>query len=187
MPNNSYQGGERERGFARSDFATLWAENYSRLRAYVRIFVPSLEDSEDVLQETAVAIAKDFERYDPARPFLDWAVAIARNRIREHYRARQRDRKMVFGEEAARLIEDSFVSRQPQFDAYLEALEGCLKSLPAKSMRLIELRYLSCLKADDMAEQTGLTVQSVYSRLTQIRKSLLECVQRKLGLQGDIA
>lgn len=169
----------------RCDFATLWAENFSKLRTYVRIFVPSLNDSEDVLQETALAIAKDFEKYDPTRPFLEWAVGIARNRVLQHYRARRRDRRMVFNEEAIHLVEGAFIDTEPQFDSCHDALESCLRKLPRKSRQLIDLRYLSCLRAEEISDQAGLTVQSVYTRLSQIRKALLECIKRQLRLHGD--
>lgn len=170
----------------RYDFATLWAESYERLRTYVRIFVTSSHDSEDVIQETAMAIARDFKKYDPERPFLEWAVGIARNRVLQYYRKRGRDRQMVFGIETIKLIENSFLSFEPRTSVYHDALEECLSKLPPRSRHLVHLRYLSCLCAEEIAEQVGFTIQSVYTRLSQIRTGLRECINRQMRLMGEL-
>jgi RNA polymerase sigma-70 factor (ECF subfamily) len=171
----------------RRDFATLWAESYDRVRTYVRIFVPSLHDSEDVIQETALAIAKDFDKYDPQRPFLEWAIGIARNRVHQHFRRRGRDKQMVFDLDTILAIEKGFLATESRFDDYRDALDDCLKRLPARSRRLIHARYLTGMNGNEIANQVGLTIQSVYTRLSQIRLGLRDCIQRRLRLHGDEA
>ena len=182
---NDVDSDSSRRADQREDFATLWVESYDRVRAYVRVFVPSLHDSEDVIQETAVAIAKDFDKYDPSRPFLEWAIGIARRRVLQHFRKRGRERRMIFDTETVALIEQSFLELEPRMDAYRAALEDCLKRLPTRSRKLVELRYTSAQRADEIADGLGLTVKSVYTRLSQIRLALRECVQRRLRLVGD--
>jgi DNA-directed RNA polymerase specialized sigma24 family protein len=49
----------------------------------------------------------------------------------------------------------------------------------------VELRYLNCLNAEQIAHSLGFRVQSVYTRLSQIRQGLRECIQRRLSLSGD--
>ncbi|TWT29338.1 RNA polymerase sigma factor CnrH [Posidoniimonas corsicana] len=170
---------------SRCDFAALWAESYARLRTYVRIFVPSVHDADDVMQETAMAIARDFDKYDPQRPFLEWAVGVARNRVFEHFRKRDRDRRMVFDVETVKHIEESFLAAESQFDSYHDALELCLKQLPERARRLIDLRYLACNSIEEISSQLGLTVRSVYTRLSQVRCGLKECIGRRMKLLGD--
>jgi RNA polymerase sigma-70 factor (ECF subfamily) len=170
---------------ARIDFATLWAESYERIRAYVRISIPSLHDSDDVIQETAMAIAKDIDRYDPSRPFLDWAIGIARHRILQFYRKRGRDRRMIFDVDTLMAIEQGFLAAEPKFNDYQEALQVCIDHLPKRAKKIVELRYLNCLNAEQIAHSLGFRVQSVYTRLSQIRQGLRECIQRRLSLSGD--
>lgn len=170
---------------SRCDFAALWAESYARLRTYVRIFVPSVHDADDVMQETAMAIARDFEKYDPDRPFLEWAVGVARNRVFEHFRKRDRDRRMVFDVETVEHIEASFLAAESKFDNYHDALESCLKQLPERARRLIDLRYLACNSVEEISDQLGLTVRSVYTRLSQVRYGLKQCIGRRMRLSGD--
>lgn len=169
----------------RCDFATLWAESYDRLRTYVRIFVPVLHDADDVLQDTAVAIAKDFEKYDPDRPFLEWAIGIARNRVLQYYRRRGRDKRMVFDVDTVLRIEGSLMEIDSQVETYEEPLEFCLEKLPGRSRRMLELRYTYCMSAEEIAGQLTMTVNSVYTRLSQIRVALRDCVRRQLRLSGE--
>ncbi|QDU57601.1 sigma-70 family RNA polymerase sigma factor [Aeoliella mucimassa] len=164
----------------RLDFATQWAESYDRIRAYVRIFVPAWHDAEDVIQETAVAIAKDYEKYDPERPFLEWAVGIARNRVYEYYRRCGRDRRMLFDVETVYKIESTLVELETQVDDYLESLEHCLDSLPKRSHSMLELRYKQSLSTGEIANRLKMTINSVYSRLSQIRMALRNCIHRRL-------
>lgn len=168
------------------DFATLWAESFDHLRTYVRIFVPDHHDADDVIQETAAAIAKDFSRYDSSRPFLEWAVGIARNRVLQHFRRRGRDRRMIFDVETVKVIEASLLSIEPDLGIRQEALEQCLERLPDRSRNLIHLKYVGELKAEDIASQLNLTVNSVYTRLSQLRAALRDCVRRQLRRAGEL-
>ncbi len=177
-------GRERHESERRCDFATLWAESYDRLRTYVRIFVPVLHDADDVLQDTAVAIAKDFDKYDPDRPFLEWAIGVARNRVLQYYRKRGRDRRMIFDVDTVSKIEGSLLELEPHINSYEEPLEFCLQKLPEKSRRMLELRYTCCMSADEIGVQLKMTVQSVYTRLSQIRVALRDCVRRQLQKSG---
>ncbi|QDV74077.1 sigma-70 family RNA polymerase sigma factor [Botrimarina mediterranea] len=180
-------GREQHESDRRCDFATLWAESYDKLRTYVRIFVPVLHDADDVLQDTAVAIAKDFDKYDPERPFLEWAVGVARNRVLQYYRKRGRDRRMIFDVDTVSKIEGSLLELEPRIDSYEESLEFCLQKLPERSRRMLELRYTCAMSADEIASQLKMTVQSVYTRLSQIRVALRDCVRRQLRRTGGNA
>lgn len=185
--NSVMAGREQHESDRRCDFATLWAESYDKLRTYVRIFVPILHDADDVLQDTAVAIAKDFDKYDPERPFLEWAVGVARNRVLQYYRKRGRDRRMIFDVETVLKIEGSLLELEPRIDSYEEPLEFCLQKLPERSRRMLELRYTCTMSADEIAVQLKMTVQSVYTRLSQIRVVLRDCVRRQLRRSGGSA
>lgn len=164
------------------NFATHWAECYPRLRAYVLLFVSPQHDAEDVIQETALAAAKDFDRYDPHRPFLDWVIGIARNRVREHYQKRDRRRKMVFDTGAMESLEDAYRAMGDDLDEVRDGLDYCLGRLPIRARQLVEYRYLLSLSPAEIARHLGTTTATVYTRLSQIRNVLRECVQRRLRL-----
>lgn len=166
-------------------FASLWAGCFPRVRAYVLLYVSPLADAEDVVQEVALAAARDFRSYDPAAPFLNWVIGIARNRVREHYRRRGRQRHEAFDEAALERVEAAFHSSGPQFDARREALEYCLGQLSQRARQLVEYRYLHSLSPPEIAPRLGISLQSVYTRLSQVRQALRECAERRLRLAGE--
>ncbi len=69
------------------------------LHAFVLAAVRDLDLAEDVLQDVSLAICSSWKSYDPSQPFLRWARAVARNRVRDIFRCRRRSR------ETSRVIE----------------------------------------------------------------------------------
>lgn len=63
----------------------------------------SPKDREDVVQDMLLSLHKARHTYDPARAFLPWAMAIARYRLQDHWRAhyRHNQQNMVQLDEAA--------------------------------------------------------------------------------------
>lgn len=166
------------------DFASLWAGSFPRLRAYVFLYVSPITDAEDVVQEIALAAAQDFESYDAASPFLNWVIGIARNRIREHYRRRGRHRHEAFDDSALGKIESAFQAAAALPDLRRDALEQCMALLNKRARQLVEFRYLHNLSPAEIAPRLGLSLQSVYTRLSQVRAQLRECAERRLRLAG---
>ena len=164
------------------EFAALWAEHFPRVRAYVFIYVSPQHDADDVIQETAMAAAKSFDRFDPQRDFLSWVIGIARNRVREFYRAA--GRSMIFSEAAIAKLEDAYAQAQNENDDRRTALEFCLGTLSKRARRMVESRYLHGLQPAAIGAEFGLSLNSVYARLSQIRSALRECVERRLSLKG---
>ena len=94
---------------------------------------------------------------------------------------------MIFDVETVSKIEGSLLELEPLINSYEEPLEFCLQKLPEKSRRMLELRYTCCMSADEIGAQLKMTVQSVYTRLSQIRVALRDCVRRQLHRSGETA
>ena len=75
----------------------LWTNAHIVVSGYVRSMVIDFHLAEDVLQETAATVAEKFADYDQSRPFLPWALGIAKNKILHALRTSSRDR-LVFDE-----------------------------------------------------------------------------------------
>ncbi len=161
----------------------LWATHYARLRAYVYLFISPQADADDVIQETALAAARDFSKFDHKRPFLEWVVGIARNRVRQHFQSKGRDRCLVLDAEALEALEGAYYRNDSYHDDVRDGLSFCLRKLPEKSRKLIEARYLLCLTPASIAERYGTTPATVYTRLSQLRVALRGCIERRLRLR----
>src|SRR5262245_2939914 len=71
-------------------FVRLFLRHQNDLLRYILPLVGGLDDAQDVLQETAAALWRKFDRFDPRQPFLAWARQFARNEVLMHHRRRRR-------------------------------------------------------------------------------------------------
>lgn len=160
----------------RADLTVRWTRAQPNVAAFIRSIVRNPTDVDDVLQDTAYRVAVKFDDYDPARPFIAWAIGIARNCVLEWHRAHARDRHL-FDAETVERVADVYCERAPQHDAARVTLEHCLGQLSPSSRRLLDLRYNDNLKPARIAERIDSTPASVSSTLYRIRESLRECIE----------
>jgi RNA polymerase sigma-70 factor, ECF subfamily len=168
-----------------NEFAVLWATAFPRLRTFVLMCVPSYHDAEDIIQETAVAAASDFDRYDPDRSFMAWVLGIARNRVLRHWRSKGTAKQILLDEQTLLQVEDAFIKIELNPDPRQEALEACLGQLTDRARRLVENRYVHGLDMERLAVRMGITVKSAYSQLYRIRQALADCMRRRLRLEEN--
>lgn len=165
----------------RAQLAADWERARTAVFAQLVAGIGSFHDAEDVLQEVAVSVAKNYGTYDPSRPFVAWALGIARNHMLMYFRKHQRDR-LVFNEHLMRVIAQHLesIADEPA-DHRREALHRCLNQLDADRRRLIDLRYSSGLSVEEMAQRLDKSVAAVKGSLHRVRKALEKCVSIRTG------
>ena len=141
--------------------------------------IGSFHDAEDVLQEVAVSVAKNYGTYDSSRPFIAWALGIARNHMLMYFRRYHRER-LVFNDELVISIGQHFETlAEEAAEARREALNHCLHQLDERRRRLIEMRYSGGLSVDAIATSLGKSVAAVKGSLHRVRKVLEQCVRHR--------
>ena len=88
------------------EFLELVASCQSRLFGYLYSLLHNMEDTEDVLQQTTLAMWRRFGEYDRSRNFFTWARQFAKFNALNHIRAKRRDR-VVFSEELVVLMAET--------------------------------------------------------------------------------
>ncbi len=144
--------------------------------AFVGSMVRDFASRDDILQETAVAVLQSYERYDESRPFQAWALGIARNQVRLYLRKQKRE-LVVFDDQTIDLIAETFAQPSESMRS-LEHLQTCIHKLDAKSMSLLQLRYVADCKPAVIAKQVQSTANAVAKTLQRIRDLLRECIQQ---------
>lgn len=167
----------------REEFARCWLQAEPSISAYVFAAVAGFHDAEDVIQRIAQELARRFEEYDADRPFLGWALWIAKSRVIDFYRKQGRN-QLVFSNELLQRLSETISEQSSGRDQRREALETCLESLPKRSRRLLDLRYVDDLSATDIAKSVDSTSGSVRVLLTRARSALADCVHRRLQAEG---
>ena len=72
-----------------------WTLAVPAVSAFIASLVRDFQDRDDILQETAVAVLQGYHRYDPSRPFVAWAMGIARLQTLAHLRKKGSDKLVV--------------------------------------------------------------------------------------------
>jgi RNA polymerase sigma-70 factor (ECF subfamily) len=180
-PANQLTGAEN----VRVELAANWERARTAVFAQLLAGIGSFHDAEDVLQEVAVSVAKNYGSYDSARPFIAWALGITRNHMLMYFRRYHRNR-LVFsdqlmttiGHHLETLAEDPAAQRR-------EALHECINQLDERRRRLIEMRYSSSLSVNEIADALGKSVAAIKGSLHRVRKTLGRCASLRAnkGLQ----
>jgi RNA polymerase sigma-70 factor (ECF subfamily) len=165
------------------EFLGLFARSQSRVQAYIRSLVPDAADSDDVFQATSLVLWRSFETFDKDKEFLPWALGVARHQVLMFWRTKRRDRH-VFSEALIATLADDALGHAATTTDRQRALDACVESLPLRQRDLIRMFYGENKSADTIAASWDRTVHAVYKALKVMRKSLLECVERRLAADG---
>ncbi|MEM8671677.1 MAG: sigma-70 family RNA polymerase sigma factor [Planctomycetota bacterium] len=167
----------------REDFTHYWLEVEPSVSAYVFASISGFHDAEDMVQRIAQELARRFDEYDAQRPFVGWALWIAKSRVIDFYRTQNRV-KVVFSDELLGQLADTIVHQADGRNGRREALEACLDELPPKSRRILDLRYVEERSAEETARRIGSTSGSVRVLLSRVRTVLATCIERRLATEN---
>ena len=159
--------------------AILWTKAQPFVAAYITSLIPDFHRAEDVLQQVAVILVRKFDQYDPAQPFLPWALGIARREVLKQQRQRARDRH-VFSDDFAETLGAVCEEMAGQFDGYRQKLAECLKQLDDRARIALNLRYSHDIQPAAVAERMSLSPGAVRVLLHRARSALRTCIERRL-------
>ncbi|WP_197529634.1 sigma-70 family RNA polymerase sigma factor [Botrimarina mediterranea] len=149
------------------------------LQGFILSSLGSYSDALDVLQQTNIALWKKADQFHAGSPFMPWALQVAKYEILAFLRKRRRDRHQ-FSSEVVELMVDMAIQRSSNLSQRSEALMDCIKELPERSRHFLAIRYASDRSVSEVAEISGRTVEAVKSVFLRIRRSLEECIDRRL-------
>lgn len=155
----------------------LFVRHEGVIRAFVRALQPSLADADDVMQETFLMVSRKASTFEPGTNFPAWACGIARLKVLENLR--QRQRATVLSEAAIlALTEDA---PAPEVTVRREAaLARCLDKVGPKARDLLWRRYSSRQNSDEMAIALGMTPAAVRMAMFKARAFLRDCISAEL-------
>ena len=172
-----------DRTDAYEEFLMLFSRNQSRVQAYIRSLVPDAAHADDVFQATSLVLWRSFATFDRDKDFLPWAFGVARHQVLMFWRTKRRDRH-VFSETLIATLADDALGLAEMATDRQQALDACVEGLPPRQRDLIRMFYGENQSADTIAATWDRTVHAVYKALKVMRKSLLECVERRLATEG---
>ena len=175
---------EHDRELRNREFVRLLAENERKLAAYVHILVPVWQDAEDVLQTTKLRLWEQFDRFELGTDFAAWAFTVANYLVQAHRKRSQRQRLCFSGDVLERIAQFIPEASSSVWDDRVQALLECVKRLGDSSRRLLRLSCVERRKTKDIALELGQTPSAAYVRLFRIRRSLFDCIQKRMQEGG---
>ena len=153
------------------------------LLAFIQSLIWRPADADDVLQEANLVLWRKAADYDPARPFLPWAMRIAQLQAMAWLTSRGRAQRR-FADALLETIADEAVAEADELEPRRRALGDCLQRLSPDHRALVASRYQPDGSVEAMAQERGSSPKAVSEMLRRIRLGLLGCVERKLGEAG---
>jgi RNA polymerase sigma-70 factor (ECF subfamily) len=162
---------------------TLWTQAQPAVSAFVHALVGDRAARDEVLQEVALAILESFDRYDASRPFLPWALGIARKEVAN---ARHRGRRFpaLLSEAAESALADAVATVSDDERVSLAHLSDCLARLEGRLREICDLRYRTGLSPARIADALGMQPNTVSKALERVRAELRECIERRIAAEG---
>ncbi|MXW00083.1 MAG: sigma-70 family RNA polymerase sigma factor [Holophagales bacterium] len=141
------------------------------------------QDAEDLLQETYLRAYKYYDKFQEGTNFKAWLFKILKNTFINRYRKRQRQPLKnsfdeIEGSFESKLLESPLTARgaTPEEELMVDALDQdvqkALEALPEDYRTAVELADLQGLSYREIADQLGIPLGTVMSRLYRGRRKL---------------
>jgi len=178
---------EQEQRIQDQEISDAIDREQSRLRNFIRKRVADPGDAEDILQEVFYELVQAYRMMKPVEQVTAWLFRVARNRITDLFRKKKPE---AFANDPVAVTEDGEALRLedllPSPDAgpeaayarsvLLDELDAALDELPEDQREVFIAHELMGYSFKELAEQTGVSVNTLLSRkryaVLQLRERL---------------
>ena len=177
---NCYLSGDR------NAISQLIERHSRRVRDYIQMMVKDGDVADDIFQETFIKAVRviDEGRYTDNGRFLSWILRIAHNQVIDHFRAQKQNRQLNEAEAgydvlgtlrlAERTVEDEIVCEQ-----IASNVRRMVELLPDEQREVVMMRYYSGLSFKEIAEQTGVSINTALGRMRYALINLRKMIKEK--------
>ena len=167
-------------------FWSVYRAEYNNLLHFVSSYTRNLQDAEDIVQETMIAIWDNRETLDPGKNFRSYLYTIARNKSLNYLRDNAKRLKGSSLQESENLI-NSLALSAPCVEDEINALdlqsfiERIYLSLPEKVVNTFKMSRQEGLTYNEIAERMGITTKVVEYHIS----ITLKAIRLRLGLKNQ--
>jgi RNA polymerase sigma-70 factor (ECF subfamily) len=161
-------------------FLQLFVRAEPRVYAFIRTMVFNRTDAEDLFQDTAAVLWREFDKFEPGTNFDRWAMAVALNQVRS-LRQKHHRNILAFSEPLFAAITASAEHLGERTDEFLTDLQRCMEKLAETDRDLVRRRYQPNVTTSSLARELGRSVSTVSRSLNRIQQILLRCIRRTIS------
>lgn len=170
--------------FVRPTFEQVYAEHFDFVWRCVRRLGVAPASSDDAVQDVFLVVHRRLADFEGRSSVRTWLFGIARRVVRDH-RPRARERELDDGQLAA--LAESADRAPDERAARNEAarlLNALLQRLDEDKREAFILSELEQISVPDIADEIGVNLNTVYSRVRAARKELEEGLARLRAQQS---
>ena len=169
-----------------SSIETLINRHKNKVYTYIILIVKNQQLAEDIFQDTFIKVIRSLQdgKYRDNGKFVSWVIRIAHNLTIDHFRKEKQfstfsnedyeadifnTRKLADG-----TIEDILVENQIVHEVKL-----LIEELPEDQKQVILLRHYGGLSFKEIAEQTGVSINTALGRMRYALINLRKLIEQK--------
>lgn len=166
-------------------FTSFLSKDRLRIFGFIRTLVPHISDAEDVYQHVCMTLWNKFADFDQERNFFSWACGIAFYTICNHRRSIRKDR-LFFDQELIETMSEQREQHLKNYNIRIEYLQDCLSELDTADQQLLQNAFFENNSIKDIAKTANKAIQTLYNRLSLLRRELADCIARKLQCEQSV-
>lgn len=164
----------------------MWREMLPQLRRFVRRRIADPDRADDLVAEILLRIHQNVASLDDRELLPNWVFRIARNAVIDEYRRAGRSREQLTPTFRDHLIEPFTDQDEPTAVRELSAcLRPLLKGLSADQREALEMVDLAGMTQAAAAQQAGVSLSGMKSRVQRGRRRLAELLGQCCALTLD--
>ncbi|HEB90911.1 MAG TPA: RNA polymerase sigma factor [Deltaproteobacteria bacterium] len=160
-------------------FEELYRRYFQRIYSFVHARMRNHAETEEVVQETFLAVFRSFDRYRGQSSLLSWIYGIAKNTANNSIRrARSQHERIDLADEEDLIprpsLEPSSPSEQLDLNRFQALLRERLAGLADWQTEIFELRHFENLSIPEISRRTTRSSDAVRSSLYRVKRIFYE-------------
>jgi len=172
-----------------ADFNALYDRYFQRVYSFAFARLRNRADTEEVVQETFMAVLRSIDAYRGQSTLLCWVYGIAKNNVNNHLRRAKSHELRVERTEPGMMLgtaslDTSTPEEQLSLRRYQESVQKLLSTVADWQSEVFWLRHVENLSIGEIAQRVRRSNDAVRSSLYRVKRMLVEAVDPNLAAAG---
>ncbi len=158
----------------------------NRVYSYILLIVKNQDLAEDIFQDTFIKVIRSLKqgKYTENGKFISWVLRISHNLIIDHFR-REKLCGTVSNDSCENDIFNSWkfsdenIEDQLVMNQILREVKELVRELPEDQQQVVYMRHYQGLSFKDIAEQTGVSINTALGRMRYALINLRKLIKEK--------
>jgi RNA polymerase sigma-70 factor, ECF subfamily len=161
----------------RTAFKILFEYYAPRLKSYLLNFKIADQKAEDLAQEVMLTLWQKAEKFDPDKAKIStWLFRVARNKYIDQFR-KQKYPEVNADDHVALMVAPEKTDQNLEEQQVSDRIQKAMKTLKEEQRKVIELSFYKELSHSQIAEETGLPLGTVKSKI----RMAFQTLRKELG------